>query len=172
MHISKQQTQQIVNYRKYLTYHLQLKYPHLPYQDIEDVVQSSIIKCLETIDPKQFNKYKSFLITIANNLVIDIFRKNYRHKETNLNDYLNLPIDDFSPEYCSNLFNQKLLNSLLIDLKDNINVKVFLESKLNQMSYSELASKYNTTEPCIRKRIERAKKMLNKKYLEISNDLL
>ena len=83
MTLTKSQIKEIESYRKVLIFYLQKNNPFLPYHDIEDIAQSAIIKAIQTIDIEKFEKYKSFLVSIASNLIIDLYRRPFKNKECN-----------------------------------------------------------------------------------------
>lgn len=120
----------------------------------EDVVQESFIKLWISCGKVLFEKAKSFLFTVANNLFIDIKRhekvilKYQGNKKSN--------IDQESPEF---LMEEK---EFMIKLQNTIGSlpakqrEVFLLNRIDKKTYKEIAEILQITVKAVEKRMQKA----------------
>ena len=161
----------ILNERKNITYILRKKYPNMPLEDIEDVVQTTLIKALKFYDSSRETKIRTYLLTIANNHIIDIHRRCYKKlecSESNIAEYETIFIEnDFSETFCNQDCQKNIIKKLFSGYENNIMIQTFILSAVQEKDYEEIAIIQNTNNANVRKRIERARKLLQKKYQEI-----
>jgi len=161
----------ILNERKNITYILRKKYPNMPIEDIEDVVQTTLFKALKFYDSTRETNIKTFLLTIANNHIIDIHRRSYKKlecSESDIADYETIFMEnDFSETFCNQDFQKNIIKKLFSGYENNIIIETFILSVIKEKDYEEIAIIHNTNNANVRKRIERARKLLQKKYQEI-----
>jgi RNA polymerase sigma factor (sigma-70 family) len=161
----------ILNERKNLYYLLRNNFPNASKDDIEDVIQTTLIKAIKFYDPKKNKKLTSYLMTIANNCYIDIVRKSYKKNEKSLSDfslYESFFVDeDFSETFCYQDYHKNIVQKLLSGLEDDKNVKAFCLHNFEDKNYEEIAIIENITNANVRKRIQRARQLLQKKYQSI-----
>jgi len=161
----------ILNERKNLYYLLKHNFPNASKEDIEDVIQTTLIKAIKFYDPAKNKKLTSYLMTIASNCYIDLFRRSYKKNEKSLSDfsmYDSLFIDeDFSETFCFQDCQKDIVQKLFSGLEKDNNIKSFCLYAFEDKNYEEIAIIQNITNANVRKRIERARKLLQKKYQEI-----
>ena len=150
---------------------LKRNFPFANIEDLEDVAQITLIKAYSYYDKSKNTSLLSYLMTIANNAYIDIYRKSYKKYEFSdydFADYENLVIDeDFSETFCNLDYHKEVLNKLFSGFENDINFKAFILSKINLKESKEIAIIQNTTEVNVRKRIQRARFLLQEKYQQI-----
>jgi len=150
---------------------LKRNFPFANIEDLEDVAQMTLIKAFNYYDKSKNNSLISYLMTIANNSYIDIYRKSYKKYEFNdkdFSDYENLIIDqDFSETFCNTDYQKEVLSKLFSGLENDNNIKAFILSKIKMKEYKDIAILQNTTEANVRKRIQRARFILQEKYQQI-----
>lgn len=150
---------------------LKRNFPFANIEDLEDVAQITLTKAYIYYDKNKNKSLLSYLMTIANNAYIDIYRKSYKKYEFSDNDfadYENLIIDkDFSETFCDTDYQKELLNKLFSGLENDNNIKAFILSKVNMIEYKDIAILQNTSEVNVRKRIQRARFLLQEKYQQI-----
>lgn len=127
----------------------------------ENVCQDTLIKLFENInniDEINCHKTRNYIIVICKRISIDYYRKRKNLKIVSLNNlsykFNNrlLASDDYREEYRDIL---KEISELKDIYKEVLNLKF-----INEHTNSEIANELNITENTVRKRIERAKKML------------
>lgn len=147
------------------------KFPFANREDLEDVAQTTLIKAYDYYDESKSKSLISYLMTIAYNSYIDIYRKCYKKNEFMDNDfsqYENLFIDkDFSETFCDNDYQTELLKRLFSGLEDDNNIKAFILSNIMMKENKDIAIIQNITEANVRKRIQRARFLLQEKYQHI-----
>ena len=152
------------------------KYPKARKEDIEDVVQSAIIKA--TLSCKQWRgetTLKSWLTKIAINSYIEIYRKSYMKNESLINSedmnsvFENMIQEDFSETLCENNYLISLYDELMSGLEDNISVITFNLNVIDDIDYKDIATKQNISIAAVKSRVHRGKMMLQKKYRKISH---
>jgi len=150
---------------------LKKNFPFANIEDLEDVAQITLIKAYSYYDKSKNTSLISYLMTIANNAYIDIYRKSYKKFEYNdydFSNYENLVIDeDFSETFCNTDYQKEVLSKLFIGLEKDNNLKAFILSKINMKESKDIAIIQNTTESNVRKRIQRARTLLQEKYQQI-----
>lgn len=150
---------------------LKRNFPYANIEDLEDVAQITLIKAYRFYDKSKNTSLVSYLMTIANNAYIDIYRKSYKKYEFDVydfSDYENLMVDkDFSETFCNENYHNEVLEKLFSGFEDDKNIKAFILSKVNMKEYKNIAIMQNTTEVNVRKRIQRAKSLLQDKYQQI-----
>lgn len=143
----------------------------MPLEDIEDVVQTSLIKALRFYDPARETNIRTYLLTIANNHLIDMHRRSYKKLEcfeSDFAEYENIfTEEDFSETFCDQDYLRNIIGKLFLGLENNIMIETFILSAVQEKDYEEIAKIQNTNNANVRKRIERARKFLQKKYQEI-----
>jgi RNA polymerase sigma-70 factor (ECF subfamily) len=165
----------ICSYRDYLINYLNKKFPNARKEDIEDAVQNAIVKSLRLSNTwKGDSSLKTWLSVIAVNMYTDTFRKIYVKNEYTLNSYEDsyifdqIPVEDFSETLCESDYQNKLLNELFFDLKDNVFIKTLNMHIIDELDYKNIAYKLDIPLGTVKGRIFRAKKLLQDKYREIS----
>ena len=161
----------IVGHREYLINYLKKKFPESRKEDLEDVVQSAIIKA------HRYNhlwnekcSLKTWLTHIAYNIYIDSIRKKYNKFEclisSNEDSYLfdNVLIDDFSHNIIDGDNEDKLLDRLFFDCADNIHIQAFKLSVIDEIDYKEISEKYNIPIGTVKSRVFRGRKILQERY--------
>ena len=150
---------------------LKRKFPFANREDLEDVAQITLIKAYDYYDESKSKSLISYLMTIANNSYIDIYRKCYKKNEFMDNDfsqYENLFIDkDFSETFCDKDYQTEVLKRLFSGLENDNNIKAFILSNIMMKEYKDIAIIQNITEANVRKRIQRARFLLQEKYQQI-----
>jgi RNA polymerase sigma-70 factor (ECF subfamily) len=166
----------ICSYREFLNNYLSKKFPRARKEDIEDVVQNTIIKAL-----RHSNGYKgdctlkTWLAVIAKNMYTDSFRKTYVKNEYILNSseelfvFDKIPVDDFSETLCDIDYQNKLFKELLTGFEDNIFIKTLSMHIIDDIDYKNIAIQLDIPLGTVKGRIFRAKKLLQEKYREISS---
>ena len=126
----------------------------------EDLVQEAFIKMWNNCAKVIFNKAKSFLFTVTNNL----FLNEVAHKKVVLN-YRKKPIKthtDESPEYI--LEEKEFLNKLqgaIASLKEGQRI-VFLMNRIDKKTYKEIAEMLGVSVKAVEKRMHLALLQLRK----------
>jgi len=150
---------------------LKRNFPFANIEDLEDVAQITLIKAYRFYDKSKNTSLISYLMTIANNAYIDIYRKSYKKYEFNdydFSSYENLVIDeDFSETFCNADYHKEILDKLFSGFENDINFKAFILSKIKMKESKDIAIIQNTTEVNVRKRIQRARCLLQEKYQQI-----
>lgn len=150
---------------------LKRNFPYANIEDLEDVAQITLIKAYRFYDKSKNTSLVSYLMTIANNAYIDIYRKSYKKYEYDVydfSDYENLIVDkDFSETFCNEDYHNEVLEKLFSGFEDDNNLKAFVLSKVDMKECKDIAIMQNTTEVNVRKRIQRAKSLLQDKYQQI-----
>jgi RNA polymerase sigma-70 factor (ECF subfamily) len=169
-------TSLICSYRDDIIKYLMKKYPKARKEDIEDVVQSSIIKA--SVSYKQWRgetTLKSWLTKIAINSYVEIYRKSYMKNESLINSddtnsvFENMIQEDFSETLCENSYLKSLYDDLMSGLEDNISIKTFNLNVIDDIDYKDIATKQNISIAAVKSRVHRGKMLLQKKYREISS---
>jgi RNA polymerase sigma-70 factor (ECF subfamily) len=168
-------TSLICSYRDDIIKYLMKKYPKARREDIEDVVQSAIIKA--TLSFKQWRgetSLKNWLTKIAVNSYIEIYRKSYMKNESLINSddmnsvFENMIQEDFSETLCENNYLISLYNELMSGLEDNTSVITFNLNVIDDIDYKDIATKQNISVQAVKSRVHRGKMLLQKKYRKIS----
>jgi RNA polymerase sigma-70 factor (ECF subfamily) len=166
---------EICSYRDDVSRYLSKKYPTARKEDIEDAVQSAIIKA--SIYQKQWRgetTLKSWLTKIAINSYFEIHRKPYFKNESLVyleeakSVFENIIQEDFSETLCENNHLTSLYVELMSGLEDNVSVKTFNMRVIEDFDYKDIATKQNISIAAVKSRIHRGKMLLQKKYREIS----
>ncbi len=76
-------------------------------EDAADLAQDAYVRLLDYKAMLRRETVKSFVFTIARNLVIDYIRRHYRKQEVSANMY------EFSKDYCDSVENELYANDLL-----------------------------------------------------------
>lgn len=166
---------QICSHRDYVAKYLNKKYPKARKEDIEDIVQSAIIKAIHAKEQwRGETVLKCWLTKIAINLYIEMHRKSYVKyeclvcsEETN-SMFENVIQEDFSETLCENNYLTSLYKELLSGLEDNISVKTFNLNIVEDIDYKDIATNQNISIAAVKSRVHRGKMMLQKKYRKIS----
>ncbi len=152
-------------YIKYGQYIYSLAYKHLGDKNLaEDILQDTIIKIRKKIIEKKIvscHKIGSLIGYIVRGLCIDFIRKNEKVIYREIFD------DEIKTEntFVSRLIFNDAINRLPEKYKD-----IFVMKVLKDMSYSEIANKTNLSESAVRKRIERARKILKEVLVGDDNE--
>lgn len=165
---------QILNERQNIFNLLRKKYYKTSREDIEDVVQSSLIKALKFYTPSKQVHIRTYLMKIATNHLIDYNRRCYKKLECFENDFTFcetiFKLDDFSETLCNQHYDKDFRNKLFFGLENNINIKTFILFALDEKDYQEIAIIQNITIACVRKRIQKARELLKEKYQHLINE--
>jgi len=139
-----------------------LIYKFQDFQSAEDVVQESFIKLWHNCEKVPFEKAKSYLFTIANNMFLNIKKhekvvREYE-KKSNLSKY-----DSVSPEFImiEEEYAQKLENAIA-SLPDKERV-VFEMSRIEKLKYKEIAEKLDVSIKTVEKRMSGALRFLRER---------
>jgi RNA polymerase sigma-70 factor (ECF subfamily) len=166
---------QICSYRDDVARYLSKKYPNARKEDIEDAVQSAIIKASSCQSNwRGETTLKSWLTKIAINFYIEIHRKSYTKNESLINSEENISLfenkiqKDFSETFCENNYLISLYEELMSGLEDNISIETFNLNVIEDISHKDIATKQNISIAAVKSRVHRGKLMLQKKYRKIS----
>jgi RNA polymerase sigma-70 factor (ECF subfamily) len=136
--------------------------------DAEEVVQNTFFKIWEkreTMDPAQ--NLKSFIFTIAYRVTVDLLRERLKVKKyrTNILEKAstNYRIED-SIEYADLL---ERINQIVKDLPPR-KKEIYLLSRVNQLSYNEIAEKLNITVKTVENGINYSMNFIKKRLGENS----
>lgn len=160
----------INSYRDYLEKYLIKKFPYSQRQDIEDSVQDTIINAIKTQENWLHNaSLKTWLTKIAVNMHFNTFRKSYQKKESTISSDQLLYIfdgktNDFSEEFCSDVYASQLQDFLFADFKNDLIVKTFISFAYDDLDYSQIAEIENIPIGTVKSRIFKARRKLQKKY--------
>jgi RNA polymerase sigma-70 factor (ECF subfamily) len=166
---------QICNSREYVAKFLIRKYPKARKEDIEDIVQTAIVKAIRAKDQwRGETALECWLAKIAINLYIEMNRKSSFKNESLVCSeetkslFENIIQEDFSETLCENNYLTSLYSELMLGLEDNISIKTFNLNVIDDIDYKEIATKQNISIAAVKSRVHRGKMMLQKKYREIS----
>jgi RNA polymerase sigma-70 factor (ECF subfamily) len=132
----------------------------------EEVVQETFIKLWKKCKDVPYTKAKSFLYTVANNLLIN----KYHHQKVKLkykNEYKNTNQNNQSPEF---LLEEKEFKNRLLKAIENLSPKqrsVFLLHRIDGKSYKEIAIIEDIGIKAVEKRMSLALQHLRKNIKEI-----
>ena len=166
----------ICNQRDFLFNFLKRKFPKGRNEDIEDIVQSVLIKAVTRASQRnQEYSVRTWLATIAVNAYYDLFRKKYNKHEvvgtsdSNGVDYIieNIIEDDFSETFCQNTYLNDLNKTLLSGFENNLHVQAFIMNFIDDIDYKEIAITQNIPIGTVKSRIFRGKKILQKRYADL-----
>lgn len=165
----------ICNQREYLTNYLKKKFPNSRHDDIEDCVQNTLIKAVRYKESwKRNSSLKTWLTKIASNMYYDSFRATYNKHEYLLKSNEDTFVfdkasdEDFSENYCNDIYLTKLSNELISHFIDNVHVDAFKMNVVDEIDYKDIAIKQNIPIGTVKSRVFRGKKLLQEKYREIS----
>jgi len=166
----------ICSQREFLTSYLNKKFPSARKEDIEDAVQNAIIKAIRFSDKWHGgSSLKTWLSVIAFNMYTDTFRKSYVKNEYVLNSseqsfiFDKISVDDFSETICESDFRGKLVKELFSGFEDNVHIQAFNLNVVDDIDYKDIAIQQNIPIGTVKSRVFRGKKLLQKKYREISS---
>ena len=166
---------QICNSRDYVTKFLNKKYPKARKEDIEDIVQSAIIKAIRVKDQwRGETAIECWLVKIAINFYLEMNRKPSFKNESLIYSqdvesvFENITQEDFSATLCDIDYQNKLSKELMLGLEDNISIIAFNLHVFEDIDYKDIATKQNISIAAVKSRIHRGKMMLQKKYRKIS----
>lgn len=166
---------EICSHREYLTNYLKKKYPNARKEDLEDVVQNTLVKAVRFADKWQAeSSLKTWLAVIASNMYLDTFRKTYIKHEYILESSEDLFVfdkitqEDFSKTFCEIDYQNKLLNELFSGFEDNVLIKTLNMHIVEDIEYKNIATQLNIPIGTVKGRIFKAKKLLQEKYRKIS----
>lgn len=166
----------ICNQRSFLFNFLKRKFPKGRNEDIEDIVQSVLIKAISRVSQRnQEYSIRTWLATIAVNAYYDSFRKKYNKHEVvgtsdeNGNDYIidNIIVDDFSETFCQDSYLNDLNKALLSGFESNIHVQAFIMNFIDDIDYKEIAITHNIPIGTVKSRVFRGKQLLQKRYADL-----
>ena len=145
-------------------YHIAFSILHDSYQ-AEDAVMDAFLKLLkrkQSIDDPQSDETKRLIIQTIRSSAIDMYRKNQkrRAKEVSLEETEKEPVG--SDDILIKEFPRTILDNLIGDLPDKYG-SVLFERFYNGLSVRETALALGLTETTVRKRQERALKMLRER---------
>ena len=166
---------EILCHRDYLHAFLYKKFPKTGREDLEDVVQTSLIKAVRFSHQwKKNSSLKSWLTKIAVNTYYDLFRRPQRNNEFLIDTKENLFLldkevtKDFSETFCDISHLNQLSKELLQGFEDNIFVQAFVMNVIEEIDYKDIAIKQNIPIGTVKSRVFRGRKLLQEKYREIS----
>jgi RNA polymerase sigma-70 factor (ECF subfamily) len=166
----------ICNQRDFLIKFLKRKFPKGRNEDIEDIVQSVLIKAISRASQRnQMYSVRTWLASIAVNAYFDLFRKKYNKHEVvgtsdeNGIDYIleNIIQDDFSETFCQDSYLSDLNKALLSGYESNINVQAFVMNFVDDIDYKEIAITQNIPVGTVKSRVFRGKTLLQKRYADL-----
>ena len=166
----------ICDQRDFLFHFLKKKFPKGRNEDIEDIVQSVLIKAIDRASQRnQEYSVRTWLATIAVNAYYDLFRKKYiKHEvvgtsDDNGVDYIfeNIIENDFSETFCQDSYLSDLNKALLSGFESNIHVQAFIMNFIDDIDYKEIAITQNIPIGTVKSRIFRGKKILQKRYADL-----
>ncbi len=164
----------INSHREYLFNYLKKKFQKSRKEDLEDIVQDTIIKAVRHSHSwKGDCSLKTWLSVIARNMYLDRMRKNYIK-----NDYLlSSPnenyifeqafIEDFSSDIIDHSNQNELLSKLFFDSNNNIHVNAFKLSVIDELDYKCISEEYNIPIGTVKSRIFRGRQILLERYNQI-----
>lgn len=163
------------DHRRYIFNHLRMKFPKISIEDLEDVVQDSIIKAHRFQENfKADCSIKTWLAKIAVNTLYDRYRKPYIKHEQILtsidSEYIfeNMFEKDFSETFCNNNYHKQICTKLLSGFEQDKHVQAFILFNLNDNSYKEISQIQNVPVGTVKSRIFRGKKILLERYTQLS----
>ncbi|MBQ7096412.1 MAG: sigma-70 family RNA polymerase sigma factor [Clostridia bacterium] len=147
----------------YYKYRTLMKYIAMKMLHNEDMAEDavgdalvSLIENLDRIDEVDSVDTKSFIYIVIRNASLNRFNKSIRHKTENIEDFIEYQIDDtdaFEDVYLNDYF--RCLTKLAPIYRDVMELKTYYD-----MSTKDIASVLHISENLVRKRIERARKLL------------
>lgn len=127
-------------------------------QDAEDVVQGAFVSILENIDKLDSpisTKTRSFVLIVAENKAIDLYRKKKKYNEVELKD-------DFQmTDNCVSYDGENLITEQILKLQPNYR-NILILKYVHGYHYAEIAQIIDTTEEAAKKTGQRAKAKLEK----------
>lgn len=168
---------QLCSYREFLCKYLQKKFTNAKKEDIEDAVQSALIKASKSLTKwKGDSSLKTWITVIAVNMYRDSFRKPYVKNEYVLDSaddlflFDQIATEDFSETLCDEDYHKHLTQDLLASFENDVHIETFLLSVFDEIDYKDIAIKLNVPMGTVKSRVFRAKKLLRDKYREISSN--
>lgn len=166
--------------RKVYTYILlMVRKPHLA----EDLLQETFIKAIKSVKEGKYsetNRFGSWLMRIAHNLVIDQFRQNKQYREVSNNDF---PMDIFStPRFSETTVEQRMVYErvlfevrALIDFLPDDQREVVMLRFYGDLSFKEIAEitnvSINTALGRMRYALINLRKMVKEKNLTLEFEM-
>lgn len=166
--------------RKVYTYILlMVRKPHLA----EDLLQETFIKAIKSVKEGKYsetNRFGSWLMRIAHNLVIDQFRQNKQYREVSNNDF---PMDIFStPRFSETTVEQRMVYErvlfevrALIDFLPDDQREVVMLRFYGDLSFKEIADitnvSINTALGRMRYALINLRKMIKEKNLTLESEM-
>lgn len=166
--------------RKVYTYILlMVRKPHLA----EDLLQETFIKAIKSVKEGKYsetNRFGSWLMRIAHNLVIDQFRQNKQYREVSNNDF---PMDIFStPRFSETTVEQRMVYErvlfevrALIDFLPDDQREVVMLRFYGDLSFKEIAEitnvSINTALGRMRYALINLRKMVKEKNLNLEFEM-
>lgn len=167
---------EILSHREFLFHHLKKRFQKARTEDIEDAVQNALIKAVRFHDKWNGDcSLKTWLAIIAVNMYTDSFRRPYKKNESLLeteeNMYLfeEVSTDDFSIKLCDTDQFDSFLNDLFADFDGNVHIEAFKLHAIEEIDYKDIAIEQNIPLGTVKSRVFRARKLLSKRYNEISH---
>lgn len=167
--------------RKLYTYILlMVRNPHLA----EDLLQETFIKAIKSVKEGRYsetNRFGSWLMRIAHNLVIDQFRLNKQYRVVSNNDF---PMDIFStPRFAEATVEQRMVYErvlyevrMLIDFLPEDQREVVMLRFYGDLSFKEIAEatnvSINTALGRMRYALINLRKMIKQKNLNLELDMV
>ncbi len=167
--------------RKLYTYILlMVRKPHLA----EDLLQETFIKAIKSVKEGRYsetNRFGSWLMRIAHNLVIDQFRQNKQYREVSNSDF---PLDIFStPRFAEATVEQRMVYErvlyevrMLIDYLPEDQREVVMLRFYSDLSFKEIAEvtnvSINTALGRMRYALINLRKMIKQKNINLELDMV
>ncbi len=147
----------------YYKYRTLMKYISMKMLHNEDMAEDavgdalvSLIENLNRIDEVESDDTKSFIYIVIRNASLNRYNKSTKHPAENIDDFIEYQIDDtdvFEEVYLNDYF--QCFTKLPPIYRDVIELKTYYD-----MSTKDIASVLHISEDSVRKRIERARKIL------------
>lgn len=167
---------EIIQHREYLTHYLHKKFPKTRREDIEDVVQITLINSYRFRHQwKKNSALKSWMTKIAINTYYDLFRRPQKNNEFLVDTKENFFIldqqvsNDFSETFCISSYQSQLSKELFNGFEDNIHVQAFKMNVIDEIDYKDIANNQKIPIGTVKSRVFRGKKLLQEKYRTISS---
>lgn len=174
----KNKVDSVLCHRDFLFKYLKRKFSNLRLDDIDDIVQLSLLNACRKIDTMQNrSSIKTWVTKIAINESIDFIRKNKKNvscisefnfeneKDNNLIDNYNNydPIETIISSYVSNQILQKKLS--ILEKSNPLAYQTFV-AYITLDDYKDVQEAQNITIGTVKSRIHRAREILKKNFTE------
>ncbi len=147
-------------------------------EDAEDILQEVFLACLKNFDELFSNPdtdYEKWLFAVARNQLLDYYKHKKRHApplsydDADFTSILSHEVDYIGVISDKDLLPDDIIVSQVLSKLSEKDRQLYEFVYIKKISYTELASMYNTNEPTIRMRVSRLKYRINtslKDYLK------